>query len=386
MGRYTKRAFQLGEWYLGQRNGSPAWYRCRYSAGRVERISLGTADFEQAKQILTDWFVGQQKLTDVPQSALTMAQVLLRYWEERGKNAVRAATVRGHCNHWIDHFGDKTVVEATSFTEQEAFKTALLSRGLAPMTVNHITSTGRAALRMAWKQGALSSVPPLTMLPVGDQEPMGRPVSIEEAAKLLNELPPHLWLLNVILIGTVARPSAVLDLDWSQIDFENGLVSLNRPGRTQNKKRRPVVKLPTFLREILEPMAGEGPVITFEGERVKSVKTSWRKARERAKLDPGVTLYSWRHTLGRWMRAKGVPQWEVQGQLGHRVAGVTERYAEYAPDYLAKATEAIELFYREVSGYNKTANVGLAVQSSNESEVRGLRQRYAPKVLEQSKH
>ncbi|QIP01286.1 hypothetical protein [Bradyrhizobium symbiodeficiens] len=37
-----------------------------------------------------------------------------------------------------------------------------------------------------------------------------------------------------------------------------------------------------------------------------------------------------RHTLGRWMRAKGVPKWEVQGQVGHG-KGVTELYAEFDP-------------------------------------------------------
>jgi hypothetical protein len=106
------------------------------------------------------------------------------------------------------------------------------------------------------------------------------------------------------------------------------------------------------LGEQTEPVAvrrGEGPVISFEGKAVKSVRTAWRQARKRAGLDSSVTLYSWRHTLSRWMRSHGVDKWEVQGQLGHR-GGVTERYAEYAPDYQAKATAAIELFWNRVVG------------------------------------
>jgi hypothetical protein len=51
------------------------------------------------------------------------------------------------------------------------------------------------------------------------------------------------------------------------------------------------------------------------------------------------------------MRAQGVPKWEVQGQLGHRT-GVTERYAEYAPDFQAKATAAIELFWCRLQDSN----------------------------------
>jgi hypothetical protein len=49
------------------------------------------------------------------------------------------------------------------------------------------------------------------------------------------------------------------------------------------------------------------------------------------------------------MRSRGVDKWEVQGQLGHR-GGVTERYAEYAPDYQVNATAAIEAFWNKIIG------------------------------------
>jgi hypothetical protein len=40
------------------------------------------------------------------------------------------------------------------------------------------------------------------------------------------------------------------------LDFEYDLIKLNAEGRSQNKKRRPIVKLPPFLREILEEPGG----------------------------------------------------------------------------------------------------------------------------------
>jgi integrase len=104
----------------------------------------------------------------------------------------------------------------------------------------------------------------------------------------------------------------------------------------------------SFLRKILQKKRGIGPVVSFKGEAVKSVRTSWRKERERAGLGQEVALYSFRHTLARWMRSQGVPQWEVRGQLGHRAAGVTERYAEYAPDFQQAAIAAIEAFWKKV--------------------------------------
>jgi integrase len=83
---------------------------------------------------------------------------------------------------------------------------------------------------------------------------------------------------------------------------------LNPPGRTQNKKRRPTVRMPQFLRDELWPIRQDaGPVISFHGKPIKEVKAAWRKVRERAKLDAKVTTYSFRHTIGRFLRAEGCP-------------------------------------------------------------------------------
>jgi integrase len=350
VGRYKKRSLQLGIFWLAQRTGSPAWYRCWREGDGTQRISLGTSDFDEAKQRLTDWFILQVQ-PEKPASAVFIAEVVARYWNERGQFTSHPPTTRTHCNYWLDYFGEKSVEAAMEYAEQERFKAALVDRGLAPQTINNVLSTGRAALRMAWKKGELKSVPPFSMVQVGDQEPMGRPLVVEEGRTLLSELRDHVWLVNVLLIGTMARPSSVFQMDWEQVDFEADLIFLNKPGRRQNKKRRPVVKMPPFLKAILLPLRAEGPVITFGGKRVKSVRTAWRRGRARAKLDETVTLYSWRHTLSRYLRSQGVPKWEVEGQLGHRT-GVTERYAEYAPDFQAKATAAIEQFWQLLCGDN----------------------------------
>jgi len=364
VGRYTKRQFQLGRYWLGQRKGSSAWYRCWREGSGTQRVSLGTSDFEEAKQRLNDWYVLQAQ-PEAPVEEVKMAEVIARYWDKRGQFTSHPPTTKGHCDHWLNQFGEKSVAEACSFTEQERFRTVLVERGLAPQTINNIISTGRAAVRMAWKKGEVSSVPPFTLLEVGEQEPMGRPVTLDEGRTLLGELRDHVWLLNVLLIATTARPAAILQMDWVQLNFEADLIYLNKPGRKQNKKRRPVVKMPPFVKAILLPLRKpSGPVIEFEGRAVKSVRTAWRKGRTRAKLDDEVTLYSWRHTLGRWMRSKGVPKWEVQGQLGHG-KGVTERYAEFDPAFQKEATAAIEAFWQALQERGDSAGTPQWTMSAN---------------------
>lgn len=277
-----------------------------------------------------------------------MAEVIARYWDARGQYTSHPPTTKSQCNHWLDFAGERSVGEVTKHTEQERFKALLAGKGLAEQTINNILSTGRASLRMAYNKGEIPVAPPIKLLPVGEQEPMGAPMDLEEARRLFGEVRDHVWLLHVILLGTMARPGAVLQLDWVQLNFEHDLIYLKKPGMRVTKKRRPVVPMPPFLKAILLPLKKDkGPVIAFEGRAVKTVRTAWRQARKRAKLDPSVTLYSWRHTLGRYLRSKGVAEWEVKGQLGHG-KGVTERYAEFDPRFQKDAVAAIEAYWQEL--------------------------------------
>src|SRR6185312_13532146 len=98
------------------------------------------------------------------------------------------------------------------------------------------------------------------------------PINPKQAAKLIKECSGHLLTFNLLLLGTVGRPGAVLDLCKSQADFEFGLIDLNPPGRKQNKKRLPVVRLPKFLRELIEDLP-DGPLVQWNGKKVREVKT-----------------------------------------------------------------------------------------------------------------
>lgn len=165
------------------------------------------------------------------------------------------------------------------------------------------------------------------------------------------------WILDLQCriwgLATAARLNALRDLTWEQIDWENALINLNSAGRTQTTKRRPVVKLPPFLAELYGAAhfsGAIGPIATYDGRPVKSVRTAWRKARAKAGLDKDVQPYSLRHTAARWLRKDGVPIWEVAAQLGHSTARheMTERYAAFSPDYLEKSATSLDRLRNEV--------------------------------------
>ena len=351
MSKSDEEAYKVGPYWLSRANGSQAWYRTWYDPEkrRTKRSSLKTSDFGEAKQRLMDWVVKNHRQSELEAGDADLATILLRYWEDHAKHQEGSSVVKTHLRYWTEHFPRKSIAEATEFSAMKKFKSDLAERGYAPATVNRILAVGKAAMNQAWKKGELAKVPPIPMERVGRQEPMGRPLSVQECADLLDcaktRDADHLWRFIIFALGTAARPRAILDLQYGQIDLEEKLIDLNPPGRNQNKKYRPIVRLPDALSEIVESdgrMARDAHVVSYRGERLVSVRTSWRKVREDAGLDEEVTLYSFRHTIGRRLRARGVPAWEVAAQLGHKTAGVTDRYASFSPDYLEGAVSVIE--------------------------------------------
>ncbi|MEM6626151.1 MAG: hypothetical protein AAF719_05555 [Pseudomonadota bacterium] len=60
--------------------------------------------------------------------------------------------------------------------------------------------------------------------------------------------------------------------------------------------------------------------------------------------------YSLQHKVGRHLRAKGAPPWEVAEQFGHKRPDVstTEIYAPFDPAYLSNAVRVIDDLLKEV--------------------------------------
>ena len=352
MARFTKREFQVGEYWLSQRPNSSAWYRTwnDAQARQTRRVSLNTEDVEEARRRLAEWYAAQFQAPteDLPPSAVKLAEVFLDYWNGQGSKLRSHETSKIHLRYWTDFWGDVSVAAVRDVRKQEAFRLWLSDRGLAHNSINRCLEVGRAAIRRAWKRGVISSAPFVQMLPTIETAPMGRPLSREEAGALYQGATQD-HVRHIILIGlaTGARPEAITDLTWDRIDFKSGLIRLNPEGRAQNKKYRPIVKIgPAFLdylRSAEKKRQGEF-VIMFRNKRIRRLDTGWRKALAAAKLDRRVNLYSLRHTVARYLRMEGVDTMEIANLLGHRKLGfdMTMRYAPHAPDYLKKSTDVLD--------------------------------------------
>jgi integrase len=127
----------------------------------------------------------------------------------------------------------------------------------------------------------------------------------------------------IMALNTWARPEAITELSVrNQVDFESGIITLNPPGRVQNKKRRPRIRLADNLRGWLLYWNLDKPIVYF-GRAVGRVDNrTLKKIAARAGVDPArVNRYMLRHYMAtRIRRVPGipVPREERAVWLGHR--------------------------------------------------------------------
>lgn len=153
---------------------------------------------------------------------------------------------------------------------------------------------------------------------------------------------PHADLYMRLAIATCARPTALLELKWDQVDFRRGLIDLNPEGRPQTRKRRPVVPIADYVEEPLkhafEARQGEY-VIERGGERIANIKKAFVAASARSGIK--VTPYMLRHTGAVWRAEDGVSMAELAQLMGHDDSRTTEKhYARFTPTFLRRAANA----------------------------------------------
>jgi len=344
-----ERIFQLGEYWLSKRPNSPQWCRTWFDAEtrQTRRASIGTDDLEAAKEALAAWFTLNGRRDREDARSVVLATVCARYQDKQGQHVRSAGIQRRNLTIILEALPPGiTVGEFTLERQMEATR-KLRGMGYADGTIKRAMGAVKAAVNFAWKNGEIDRPIPFGTLP--DGQPRERILSLEEIAALWDATEPrHLQTFIMMLLGTAARPEAILQLTRFQCDTARGIIDLNPPGRSQTKKRRPVVPMPDFLVPWIESATGH--LVQWKGKPIQKINKTWRTIREAAGLSDDVVPYSIRHTVATELRARGVPELEIAGMLGHAMPNfrTTGRYAKYAPDYLGKAREALDNLAEEV--------------------------------------
>lgn len=386
--RSAQRLFEFRGFWLGREEGTDFIFYYWYDEAkrRTRRKTTGQRDLEKAKEFLIDL-----ALAHPPDAPLDPKNVLLRSIEKfyflhhadaiRSKNAAKRAfkLVR----QYLKQVSEDPVVADFDVAHQEGFMTWCRDKHkLTGKTISTYLSSIKAGLRFASKprlvrdsMGRERTAQILAVAPhINDNEaevtritglPRSQPRSdIPDDAGMAAFIDAtdeeHIFRFIVLELNTWARPEAATELSINtQVDFQRALVHLNPPGRVQNKKIRPTIRLTDNLRGWLIHWNLDHPLVRG-GYPVKKIDNrTLAKIAERAGLSGPVTTYTFRHYMAtRIRRVDGIKvereeraTWMGHADPHHRT---TEAFYEsFDPDYLLNAMRATDAIMRRLDSLCK---------------------------------
>ena len=173
-------------------------------------------------------------------------------------------------------------------------------------------------------------------------------LSDEQHDKLLVELPDELKPLFVTGYITGLRRGEITSIQWPQVDFEAGLITLGK-GETKNDEARSVPILDGDMRDLLEAAKKDHDaqwpnspwVFSRGGERIIDFRWAWDEACKRAGV-PDLNFHDLRRTAVRNMRRAGIPQVIRMKISGHKTDSMERRYNIVDAEDLNMARELLQ--------------------------------------------
>lgn len=241
---------------------------------------------------------------------------------------------------WLDqHLSSYQLHEINRDTLEEVANKKQAT-GVSPTTVNRMLEVIRAMLRKAHNEWEwLDKVPVIRMRHVEKQRI--RWLTVEQANRLLNELPSHLKDMASFSLATGLRASNVTGLQWQEINLLKEHAWIH-PDEAKAKKAIPV-PLNEDAMAVLRARLGSHPqyVFTYKGDPIKQCNTkAWKNALERA----GIENFRWhdlRHTWASWHVQNGTSLQELQLLGGWSSFEMVLRYAHLSSDHLRSAANRI---------------------------------------------
>jgi len=203
-------------------------------------------------------------------------------------------------------------------------------------TVQREVTTLRAILYKAYREGLLEKQPRVPKFK--RLKPRTQWITVDEEERLVNAAASHLAPVIRLAVNTGGRRSELLGLDWRYVDLKNRRLTFVDTKNGEDRSLR--LTDAAFLVLVQLGPKQSGPVFTYQGRAIKSIKSSYDRARNKAGLDD-VRFHDLRHTFASRLVQGGVPLYDVMQMMGHKSLEMVQRYAHLAPDYQERAINVL---------------------------------------------
>lgn len=314
------------------------WVSFTHKGQRIQR-STGTEDLLAAREYhdrLKAELWSVTKLENKP--VYSWKDAVLRWIVENGtKRSIE--TDKMHLR-WLDKYLKNTPLHEINRDLLERIGIEKEGDGVSPTTVNRMFEIVRAILNRAHREWEwIDKVPAVRMRKI--EKGRIRWLTLTEANRLLEELPPHLKDMAVFSLATGLRASNVTGLKWQDVDLVKRHAWIH-PDQAKTKRAIPVPLNDTALAVLNARLKIHGEyVFTYQNHPVSKCSTrAWFNALKRA----GIENFRWhdlRHTWASWHVQNGTSLQELQQLGGWSSFDMVLRYAHLSGHHLREAANRI---------------------------------------------
>lgn len=366
----------VGDYWLDKRRDgkSPYWQIATYKTGSRSVIyrSTHTGCIDEAKAAIDAYHAEQQAKQPQEAHEARVIPILLTYWKERGRNAVKPDQIASSLRQFIgflmqDEATPDAVVTDLTPALFERFRAWRMgpheysvpwagkeynhkSAGVRGESVQRNLDDVRAAILFAEKNRRLPMAPKIENLERRYRsQPRDNLLTIDQLGQIYwyTRHFPEMFRYFALMLGTASRPEAAMKFDPSrQYDRRTNLLDTQHPDAPMTNKRNQFIPAIRPLRPILEAWAKDG------AKPAKSRKASWRTMRAALNLPADTVAKDIRHTIATELYANpDVPERQISELLGHAgdLHRTTKRYAKYRPDRMREVVAALTTLWLEVS-------------------------------------
>ncbi len=330
------------------KNGSKWCVDIRYPNGRRYRRVIGSKQDAELirRKIESEIFEGKwetEKLEDVLFTDLTGKYLeYARFNKSPSTFSIDRYRIKAHL---VPYFGKFYLWEITQQMIDD-YKSMRIREGASPKTVNHELTNLSHMLKMAirWRHIDHNAVSGVERMKVPKNPP--RFLNQEEIHWLIKASKgSHIYPLIVTAIHTGMRKSELLNLRWSDIDFDQHIITVQSKSdwHTKNYKSRTIQLTPVLYNVLMEHRQLQSQfgvdseyVFTYQGKRIKySVDDCLKTVLKKAGIE-NVTLHKFRHTFASQLVMTGVSLRDVQELMGHQSFETTLQYAHLLEDHVRR--------------------------------------------------
>jgi len=357
--------------YIFYRQGGKGSKQIEERAGResegmtAARANALRADKIRGKELTNR---GNREKAEAARRAKEGRPIIARLWalydESRPDRSSRRDDLGRYTLHLAPLFAKKTPSDLVTLDiDRLRLK---LSKTRSPQTVRHVLALLRRIINHGVKTGYCPAPDPSRLhftLPRVDNLKTEN-LTREQMAAFLEALDAEpdqnaaAFIRLALLTGM--RKGGLMALQWADIDFERGFITLQGEHAKNQKTER--IPLSGPARAVLEKIDPTGSPYVFPG-RGGGKRSDFKKIALRVKEKAGLPkdfrpLHGLRHTFASWMASSGaVDLYTLQKLMTHGSAQMTQRYAHLADEALQRAAVVAGELFQGVSAEDARESV-----------------------------